>query len=229
MSSDIGLFVISSAIIAPSNSIYSTEERLAQTFETITSIDKYCPNNRKILFDASYQTIPNDYIEKLNEKKVSIIITGENETVNVSSKRGLKSVGESLSFLMTLNFIKDNQIKGTRIYKLSGRYRLNDNFKTGFEHKGKYVFTVPTKTWMSEERVKQTGVDYVYQSRLFHFDYDLLDQFISELQNVIKDCSTLGIDIEHGYYKYFNKYNPIELEKIGVEGNLAPNGESINE
>ncbi len=224
------IFVISNALVCSQNlSVYTTEERYQQTLETIESIDKYCPNNRKIMFDASATRPEEKYFKGISDKNVSVLYTGEDPNIKFLSTNGIKSPAEAISFLLTLNWIKQNDIRSRRIYKISGRYKLNESFVSGLEHTGKYVFTVPTKTWMSSERIAQTGVDHVYQSRLFHFDYDLLDQVIETMPSIINDCIRLGIDIEHGYYKYFHKYQPIEMPVIGLCGNLAPNGESINE
>lgn len=224
------IFVISNALVCPPNlSIYSVEERYEQTLATIDSIDRHCSNNMKIMFDAS-STIPDDkFLKGISEKNVTILYTGQDETINFLSKNGMKSPSEAISFMMTLNWIKRNDIKAKRIYKISGRYTLTDSFVLGSDQSEKIVFTVPTKTWMTPERIQQTGVDHVYQSRLFHFDYSFLDQFIESLALVIDDCINLGIDIEHGYYKHFHKYNPAELPVIGLRGNLAPNGELIND
>jgi len=225
-----GLFVISNAIIPPDGlSRYSIDERFNQTLETIDSIDKYCPNNEKIMFDASAVRPDKKYFDELASRKITVMYTGQNPNVNQLSKRGAKSPAEVFSFLMVLNWINDLEIQSKRIYKISGRYQLNENFIPGLEHEGKYVFTVPTKTWMSQDQIDRAGVDHVYQSRLLHFDRSLLKQTIEELENVLRDCLELGIDIEHGYHKYFKKFNPIEMEVIGLCGNLAPNGEYIDE
>jgi len=49
-----GIFIISNALVVRGAvSIYSIDERLQKTLETIASIDKYVQNNLKIMFDAS--------------------------------------------------------------------------------------------------------------------------------------------------------------------------------
>lgn len=225
------VFLISSAINISTNtqSIYDSNTRFQQTLDTIDSIDKYCPNNNKFIFECSLKELTPEQIQKLNEKGVSIVYVGKNRDIINVSQIGLKSVSECIAFHITLSLLRDNNIQCKRIYKLSGRYQLTENFRSGYEYVNKYVFTKPTKTWMSEDRIKQTGVDHVYQTRLFHFDRNLLDQFLVESVNLIKNCVELGIDLEHSYYKNFKKYDPIELDVIGVCGNLAPNGEYINE
>lgn len=224
------LFLISSALnITAAQSIYDEDARFQQTLDTIDSIDKYCPNNTKIIFDSSLKDLKPEHVQKLNEKGASIVYVGKSPDVIFVSENGLKSATECIALYLTLNLLRENNVQCKRIYKISGRYRLTENFRPGYEHVNKYVFTKPTKTWMSEERIQQTGIDHVYQTRLFHFDRSLLDQFFSETVNLIKNCVELGVDIEHACYKNFKKYDPVELDIIGVCGNLAPNGEYINE
>lgn len=224
------IFIISSALVCPNHlTIYSTEDRFNQTVETLNSIDKHMPSNQKVLFDASSVEPDNRYFDELVKKNTVVLYTGKDDNVRRFSEAGAKSVGESISFLLSLNWLKQSGLQAKRVYKISGRYQLNDNFVSGLEHVNKYVFTIPTKTWMTKEQSDRVGVDHVYQSRLFHFDYNLLDKTIETLHSVINDCISLGIDIEHAYYKYFNSFEPIEMGKIGVCGNLAPNGERIDE
>lgn len=224
------VFLISSALnITNTQSIYDEDTRFQQTLKTIDSIDKYCPNNIKFIFDSSLKDLKSDHINKLQEKNVNIVYVGKNSDIVKVSQFGLKSATECIALNITLNLLRENNVDCKRIYKISGRYQLTENFKPGYEHINKYVFTKPTRTWMSEERIKQTGVEYVYQTRLLHFDRNLLNQFLEESINLIKNCIELGIDIEHACYKNFKKYDPVELEVMGVCGNLAPTGEYINE
>lgn len=224
------IFFISSALNPrTSRSIYNPQERYEQTLRTIESIETYCPNSEIFLFDSSVDKPSDEYFAGIINKGANILYTGNDPNVIQFTQYRLQSVVESISFVSSLSFIKSNNIKTKRIYKISGRYRLNSNFKKADEYVDKYVFTKPTKTWMTEDRIKQTGVDHVYQSRLYSFDYSLLDQFLSEMVNVINDECSLGIDIEHALYKNFKKYDPVELDIIGLCGNLAPNGESIDE
>jgi hypothetical protein len=223
------IFVISNAlVVSGAKSVYSLEQRYEQTLKTIDSIDKACPSSIKIMFDAG-ETLSEKHVKSIADRGVTVIHTGGQESVKACAQRGLKSVGESLSFHMTLNLIRANNIVADRIYKISGRYWLNDNFVLGSEHVNKFVFTKRTKTWMHEDQIKITGVDHTYQSRLFHFDYSLLPTMLDELKNVMIDCSYLGIDIEHAYFKYMSKYNPIEMDKIGLSGYQAPTGEMVDD
>lgn len=224
------IFMVSSALNAKtSRSLYSFQERFDQTLKTIESIQTYCPNSEIYIFDSSVEKPADEVFSKLVEKGAAVLYTGTNPDIQAFTSYHMQSVVETISLASALMFVKSNSAKAKRVYKISGRYRLNENFVPGLEHVGKYVFTVPTKTWMSEDRIRQTGIDHVYQTRLFHFDYDLMDEFMLNMPEVIRDCIELAVDMEHAYYKNFKKYEPIEVKTIGVCGNLSPTGEYIDE
>jgi hypothetical protein len=57
----------------------------------------------------------------------------------------------------------------------------------------------------------------------------MLDSLIETLNTIAKDCDTYSIDLEHSFYKSFHLQNVLELNKIGVNGNIAPSGMYIDE
>ena len=127
-----GIFFISSAlkIVNKSVSVYSDEERFQHTLKTIESIDKYCPSNLKYMYETSAELPNENYLNHLSEKGVNIIWTGSDDNVKQFSTVGLRSPAESLSFYHILTWFKDNgkkDIQAKRLYKISGRYWLNDN------------------------------------------------------------------------------------------------------
>ena len=128
--------------------------------------------------------------------------------------------------MMFIDWFKQQNIQSKRIYKLSGRYRLTDNFVLEDpSYKDSFVFAESLDTWMPKSAI----VDKLYRLRLWHMDYSLLNDFRKELQNIFHDCQSYNIDVEHSYYKNLKIYNRVEVKKIGVCGNIAPNGEYIDE
>lgn len=227
------IFIINSAIIAPSNlSVYSESERLEQTIDTLKSIDQYCPNNIKVLFDTKGLT---DYhIQKLSENNVNVILNlNAVEQVRYFSNNFPKRSGEAIALVYVFNWLIENPINEyKRIYKISGRYRLNDKFKSHIEHVDSFVFKKSRKTWMSEDMIQMTGTDGILETRLWSFDSNLLNLMFEESKKIFEDCMNLGIDLEHSFYKNLyktKKYKIVELENVGLCGNLAPTGELIDE
>jgi hypothetical protein len=225
-----GVFFISSALNVKQLSVFNNEERYLQTVETIKSIDKYCPNNVKYMFDTSYEEPNPEYIDTMQKMGVEFFYTGIHPSVKEFSDKGQRSLAETLGFAMILQHFKYNKVDCKRIYKMSGRYKLNDNFILNKEEfKDSFVFLPTVNSWMSKDIQELVGVDRIFELRLWHMDANLFDTFFVELPNIFQCMAQNNIDVEHSYYKYLNKYKWTTVEPIGLEGAIAPTGEIINE
>lgn len=238
-----GIFIIGSALaplpehsLTPSlyscvGSKYSHEERFQQTVETINSINKYCPNNKKYIFDCSPITPNKEYINYFQSNKIDFLYVGEDSEVKKYSTLGHKSIAESLGFILFLEWIKNIKPESQRIYKISGRYKLNDNFiLDNNKFKNHFVFAKSTESHLNDEIQKIIGISRYYSTRLFHMDSAYFNIFYEKLKFIIEECKKYEIvDVEHAYFKYLNPLNVIEVEKIGVSGNVSPFGIYIEE
>ena len=224
------IFFINHALKVNQLSVYTEEERFKQTIETLDSIDKYCPNNQVFIFDSSPERPNVEYFQELSDRGAVIFYTGDESDVKKFSQLGQRSIAECITFIYFLSWFKQQNFKSKRIYMLSGRYRLNDNFVVDDERfKDSFVFSTALDSWMPKDRQEFAGVDKLFRLRLWHMDYSLLDTFQLTLSKILQDCSTYGIDVEHSYYKNLHTYKTIELDKIGVCGNIAPSGDYIDE
>jgi hypothetical protein len=223
-----GVFFISSCLNAKVKNVYSPKVRFAQTLETIYSIDKYCPKNIKILHDTSTEPMDQKYIDFLGSEKVTIVYTGQNPTIQQLSNAALTSATELFSTIITMNWFNENirnNITALRAYKISGRYKLNDNFILHDERfANAFVHNMTVDSYMPMERRQQTGAFKAYGTRLVHWDYNLMDTYMNELPKMFEDCVNFGIDAEHAYWKHLHTYNNVDLPKVGVEGWIAPLG-----
>ena len=225
-----GIFFVSSALNVKQLSVFSTDERYQQTVNTINSIDKYCPNNVKYMFDSSYQIPDENYIQGIKELGVNFSWVGYNENVRSLSEQGLRSLAETLGFILFLNSYAQAPVVAKRIYKLSGRYELNDDFILDREDfKDSFVFSKVWDTWMSKERQEEVGIKNMIALRLWHMDSNLFDIFNKEVYNILELMIKYNIDVEHAYYKILSKYKIAICGPIGVSGVIAPTGEIINE
>jgi len=227
------IFFINHALKVNSLSVYSNEERFEQTLETISSIDNYCPNNIKFVFDSSVEMPDENYVKELTDRGVNFYYMGNIPSVRGFSKLGqygTRSIAECISFIHFLDNFKQLNIKAKRIYKLSGRYRLSDNFiLEDNRFADAFVFSEALESWLTPIKKTEYNIDKLYRLRLWHMDYSLLDSFTLLLPKILQDCATYGIDVEHSYYKNLHTYKTIELDKIGVCGNTAPDGAYIDE
>jgi len=225
-----GIFFVNHALKVNQLSVYNEEERFNQTIETIDSINKYCPNNQVFIFDSSPERPNVEYFQELSDRGVIVFYTGDESDVKRFSQLGQRSIAECITFLYFLNWFQKQDFKSKRIYKLSGRYRLNDNFIVDREDfKDAFVFATALDSWMPKHRQDSIGAHKLFRLRCWHMDYTLLDTFQLNLSKILQDCATHGIDVEHSYYKNLHTYKTIELDKIGVCGNIAPSGDYIDE
>lgn len=230
------VFFINSAINVTGRSLYSNDVRWEQTQETILSIDKHVPNNIKYLIDGSFLPIEEEKIDWLKDHGVRIALTGHIPGITeISQHIAHYGIGNSIAetrsmFLFVDQFLQTeySNIKAKRICKLSGRYKINENFKWDDPaYAGRYVFVKHHQS--NSPRKDELGLTGLFVVRCWHMDYDLLDNYRGVIQNIATDCASLGIDAENSYYKNIPKDLLYEVEKIGVEGYVSPVGVYENE
>ena len=225
-----GVFFINHALSVNQLSVFDDRQRFLQTIETVNSIDKYCLNNVKYIFDSSPNVPKDEYLKKLNDMGVNVLYVGQQPAIKNYSNAGARSLAECIAFGIFLDWFKENKVESKRIYKLSGRYQINENFVLNDEsHKDAFVFATALDSWMPKSQQESAGVDKLYRLRFWHMDSNCLDIFHSKMKLIFNDCSNFGIDVEHSYYKNLHMHKVVEVEKIGVSGHIAPTGEYINE
>ena len=217
-----GLFLINSTIDAthaPGLTVFNTQERFNQLIETLDSIDKHCPNSVKIVFDMSPKDVSEEYQTAISSRENTWFIDmGKHEYVQIFSYNALRSQAETYAMMGLLDWLETQDIVAKRIYKISGRYTLNDNFILNDDrYKDAFVFSESIPSWMDKDTQDRVGVNRLFRLRLWHMDFNLLNAFHKELSNIFEDCSTHRIDIEHSYYKNLHdKYKIVEVpKKIG--------------
>lgn len=129
---DTELFVITSVInptVAPlsytvTRSVFTEQERFTQTIETIDSIKRKVPWAKIAFLECSnispdlereLKTQVNFYVNYYGNKKISDAVTSP-----------YKGIGECYKLRKFLEVYPFDNVK--RLFKISGRYRLNDNF-----------------------------------------------------------------------------------------------------
>lgn len=226
------IYLLNHALRVNQLSVFDEDQRYQQTKETLDSIDKYA-SGLVFMFDSS-PTMPNEkYVDEMRDRGVNWFYCGDIPDVNKFSLMGLRSVAETISMMAVLQYMRGFLTRinrPARIVKLSGRYSLNENFDIKNPNfVDKFVFPHAIDSWMDHRKQHHAGVSKLYKLRLWHMDLTCLDTFMQALPSVLDDCLNLGIDIEHAYYKHL----PIEMvttvDKVGVQGYIAPSGEFVNE
>lgn len=226
-----GIFLITSALRAIQPlTLYSDEDRFRQTVETINSIRKYGPANSIIyLIDGSPEYPNETKLKTIREMGVNIFEAYKLPDVRSYAQNGYKSFLENLILIYFLDWFKKNPVKAKRIYKISGRYTLNENFRNGFDFEDSFVFLESVDSWMPKWKQESTNSKKFFETRLYHMDYSLLETYARELIGAVNNSIQLDVNVEHSIYKAFSKYKVVELKKIGVSGFISSSGEFKND
>jgi hypothetical protein len=227
--------------------IYKPAERIQQTLETAKSAKKYIPGAVLILVDNSKVDVQNDDSDEFNEliDLVDYYIDNSDDADiqyfhnNVTNYDIGKNAMEALGMMKALTYISNDQdmlkeLEGAaRVFKLSGRYQITDKFDIkNFDNantKDKYVFKKSQPAWCDPA---VTGVTTLLQTRLWSFTPAMLLDVLALYKNIIEFMVPLYnsgkyIDNEHAMSKFIPKDKLVELETVGLQGNIAPNGMMI--
>ena len=227
--------------------IYKSAERIQQTLDTAKSAKQFIPGAVIILVDNSKVDVQNDtspefeelidlvdyYIDNSDDADIQFF---HNNVANYDiGKNAMEAMGihKALTYIMQDADMKAEFESADRVFKLSGRYQVTDKFDiTAFDNantKGKYVFKKAQPAWIP---IEDTGVTTLLQTRLWSFSPDLLEGTIQLYQQIIENMITLFntskyIDNEHSMSKFIPKDKLVELDIVGLQGNIAPNGMMI--
>jgi hypothetical protein len=147
----------------------------------------------------------------------------------------VKNLTELTTFPISLSILKDSgEIDDQdRIFKMSGRYLLNEKFDINFysqpEIKEKVVIG---KSVPSQFPLEVTGLSMQYMCRLLswptHLHNDMITWYEKGRDYMKNRMSMNGYaDIEHCLYYSIPKHHVHEVDQVGVYGNIAPNGIAI--
>jgi hypothetical protein len=184
------LFIITSAINSTNSmGVFSSNDRFLQTLNTISSIRKNIPNS--LIYIADITDLCDNYIQQLSSLTDKFISCS-------GGKHLSKSIGEQYILQTVLSLHLPELQVISNIFKLSGRYYLNDNFNISDFVTNKYNFL---------------RGDLCYHTTLFSIPHTYVQDFILALSNTNK-----YIDIEHALYSTINTNNINFLNKLNCEG-----------
>lgn len=224
--------------------IYDAKQRIQQTLDTVKSAQKYIPGCTIILIDNSTVAVQQDDSAELNEliELVDYYIDNSDDKDiqhfhnNVTNydigKNSMECIGmfKALSYISTDTEMMNAIVDSSRIFKLSGRYQLTDKFDiTKFDNEAtanKYVFRKAQPSWINPA---DTGVTTMLQTRLWSFTpslfVDTIHLFHAIVQNMFATFNAgKYIDVEHSMAKFIPVDKLVEIDSVGLMGNIAPNG-----
>jgi hypothetical protein len=211
------IFIITSVICTSTaawsytneRSCFNHQERFEQTLNSIASIKKYSPSSKILLVECSPLTtnMTNELIKNVDY----FIQTYDNEDIrqacHESNKKGF---GEVKKLEFVCKYITDNKIAFRRLFKLSGRYFLNESFDNTKFADDKYTF----RTYPS-----------CICTVLYSVPYSLFSNFTEQ---IIYCCGFYKTNLPTGLetflpYRCMPRYH---IEQLGVSGNVAVRDEN---
>ena len=197
-------------------SIFSFKTRFKQTINSINSIKKYIHNPHIVILDASNMTMHSNeenILRELVDEYYNFWSDDDNNIDNKLFRNAIegeyKGLGEAMILLKGLKNIINNQYKN--IYKLSGRYYLNDTFDfKQFDNLTYNIFS----TW--------DNCSYSLCTIFYKICYKDINYYITILEKMLKELEK-GNGIELCMFKYFIKNKKI-INSLGVSGYLSTEG-----
>jgi hypothetical protein len=198
--------IITSKIIVSSNkldyihyrSIYTADQRYSDTLKTIQSIKTHIPGAYIILVDNS--TLPNEQSIVLKKEVGHFLNINNEEYSYYTDKSEYKGFGEIYQTILALKYIQDNNIQYESLFKISGRYFLNDSFNINKYHTSTFVF---------KKNESLSDRNYYYTS--FYKMGNNLQNYIQILQKIL-------------HIKNFDKYNNFKDLEVILPRELKDNG-----
>ena len=199
----------------PIRSKFDINDRFSQTKKTIESIKKFIPNCF-ILFSECSDLKNYKYMENYIKSNVDIFI---NHFDDIDVKNDIESIhkglGEKSLMLKSINYINSNNLIFDNVFKISGRYYLNNNFNYEDFNNTNNQFAIWDNNFKS------------YATLFYKIKFKYLE-LLNECFINADEKLRLGAGLELILCEYFNKYmnfkNITILNKLNIDGYLSTEG-----
>jgi hypothetical protein len=207
---------------------FSPEERFQQTLKSLESVKKHIPNCKILFVDNSNSPISNDWQLEINSyADVFYQIPHNLFSLYANTNVIRKSESEVNMFYMALEKLKETNMIGKRIFKISGRYKIADTFDIreyeNPEIQGKFTF-VPTQiastedNWMTSKRIMW------FEQALISFNKENLYELQNQMFGLLAHMRRTGDCIEETMYYYIPHEKVFAIQKAHIEGLKAEGG-----
>ena len=187
-------------------SLFTPEERSGQTKNTIKSIREKIPGTKIILLESGLKKeLPGNIVDLVDE----YIYVGDKFFVRLACDSLFKGLGEIITILQ----LQKNILTDSDYFKISGRYYLNDEFNLHNWEDGEFNFRFMKPKYIST-------VFYKFKGGSFNI---LKVSFLIS----IPFCF-LNRSIENLIYRFIPNSKIKPVNRIGVSGLVAVNGELFN-
>jgi hypothetical protein len=235
-------FIVTSAVNSRFG-IYTPQQRLDMTLDTLKCLRERVPDSKIVISEVSGNGISAEMEDQLMDAcDVYLDFTTNNE-VNIIYNSPtwynnwdiVKNLTELTTFPQALQTLLDSgEVDGQdRLFKMSGRYLLNDKFDLGFyeqdDVKDKIVIG---KKVASQFPFHVTEMSWQYMCRLLSWPAsrhaDMIEYYKIGRNYMVQRLAKGGYaDIEHCLCYSIPPSLVKEVDEVGVYGNIAPNGQPI--
>ena len=230
-------FLVTSGIHGPYG-VFKPLERIQQTLETAHSIRKHCQDAVIILAEGGNRALSDQELQQFNTVFDKTLDCTDDNIIQFAHRTHHSEVislkGPCEARLLTLACDQIKPQSTDRVFKLSGRYCLSENFSTEnhVQQVGKWCF-LPKKPGAKYGR-PYASTPWQYKTRLYSWCGSLhttASQVFQQAFSHIVASYTQGtfIDIEHTMWRMVNPILVAELTPIGVQGLAAEDGVEISE
>lgn len=196
-------------------SVFDIYKRYEQTLKTINSIKKYIPNCFILFCECSDLTNYNDIQENIEQNVDQFLNFNNNSSVKNEVNSQYKGSGENSILLEAIKYINNKNLIFDNVFKISGRYYLNDDFDFKLYNNNYNQFTLWDNNFNS-----YASLFYKIKFKYLNLLHTCFTYFIDKLKN--------GEALEILLNKYFNQYmnyqNITILDKMNISGNLSTEG-----
>lgn len=234
--------VIVTSAINTKFGVYTADDRLAQTLATVTSVRQRLPGCTIFLLEMAGIPLTSSQMAKISGEVDHLLDFTTDPSVSglynsTDNWDVVKNVTEVMCFGNALKALRKN---GTldqfqRVFKISGRYTLDDRFDLSFydDYKNQNMIVLGA-TKPSQFSIQITQIPAQHMSRLWSWPTTLNDEiidFYTNSLNFMYDRLAAGgyTDIEHCLYKFLDHNKILEKDSLGILGNIAPNGVAIKD
>ena len=231
-------FIVTSAINSKFG-VFTPTQRLQQTLDTINSIKSKLPDALIVVMECCGEPIKKSqedilranchvFVDYSRDEEVQALYDNDNWDV-VKNGTEIMCFGRALAVLAHEGLFTNID----RIHKMSGRYQLNDMFDPeNYEQTDVQDKIVIGPQYKSQFPIEVTTVPLQYMARLWSWPTARVDEVVKVYSDsfiFFAERLAAGgyVDIEHVLYKFLDPANVHEIQNLGVEGCIAPNGQVI--
>lgn len=189
-------------------SFCESNKRFIDTKLTIESVKKYIPNSQILLIECS--ELENEYEKYLiDNTEYFINYSHDSEVLNIVNSIS-KSFGEGIMTIKAIEYINSKNIQYQNLFKLSGRYWLNDTFN----------FEIYNNNFNIVKKIEDNINNIL--TCFYKLNASIIPNFLSFLKESFIDFNNC-IGYEVIFSKFINKIDNVLFikNKIGINGYVS--------